>query len=491
MDSGWWACRCDWPNVDETRSEYHRGEHSWEEQLMTVINGGAASDQALIPMSALAGARVTRRELLRTAGGLALSAASLPLIGRAVEGAGSPSEIKLGAIYPLSGNFANVAVEFKNAAEMALDFVNGVNGQPPFATNLPLAKGQGIPRLNGAKLKIVFTDSQGKPELAQNDADRLIKVEKCVGLFGCYTSATTVTASQVAERYGVPFMNPDSSSPRLTRRGLKWFVRIQPDDIQFSKNFFDFLKDLKAKRADIKATRLALLHENTTFGKDAADAQMKLAQEYGYEIVGNIEHPTPASQVTSDVEKLKAAKPDILLQTSYFAEVSLFLKAFRQLDFSVQALIGNDAGYTDESYLANMKSDGDYAITRAMWADDIAGKKELAKKIGDYYKQKYKIEFTENAGLPFMGVLVFADALNRAGSIEPGPLMKAIMGTQLSADQNIFPWGIKFDASQGGQNTLAAAVIAQVQKGKYVTVWPFDVAAEQVIWPVPPWSQRG
>ena len=98
------------------------------------------------------------------------------------------------------------------------------------------------------------------------------------------------------------------------------------------------------------------------------------------------------------------------MQTSYFAEVALFLKAFKQLDFNVQALIGNDAGYTDESYLANVKSEGDYAITRAMWADDIAGKKELAKKISEYYKQKYKIEFTENAGLPFIGVFVFADA---------------------------------------------------------------------------------
>jgi branched-chain amino acid transport system substrate-binding protein len=437
--------------------------------------------------------RLTRREFIARTGRVGLSASMLPGFLSAAQAAGAPSEIKLGAIYPLSGNFANVAVEFKNAAEMALDFINGaggVAGKVPFPTSLPLAQGRGIPKINGAKLSIVFADSQGKPELAQNDADRLINAEKCVGLFGCYTSATTVTASQVAERYGIPFINPDSSSPRLTRRGLKWFVRVQPDDILFSKNFFDFLKDLKAKRSDIKATRLALLHENTTFGTDAANAQADLAKQYGYEVVANVEHPTPASQVTSEVEKLKAANPDILLQTSYFAEVALFLKAFKQLDFNVQALIGNDAGFVDESYLKNEGPDGDYVITRAMWADDLAGKKALARQIGDYYKQKFHIEFTENAGLPFMGVFVFADALNRAGTTAPGPLMKAIMDTNLSANQNIFPWGIKFDASQGGQNTLAAAVIQQVQKQKYVTVWPFDVAAAPVTWPAPKWSER-
>jgi branched-chain amino acid transport system substrate-binding protein len=125
-----------------------------------------------------------------------------------------------------------------------------------------------------------------------------------------------------------------------------------------------------------------------------------------------------------------------------------------------------------------------------MWAADIAGKKQLANQIGSYYTQKFNIEFTENAGLPFMAVFVFADALNRAGTTEPAPLMKAILETNLPAGQNIFPWGIKFDPSQGGQNTLATTLIQQVQKVQYATVWPLDVAAASVIWPTPKWSTR-
>jgi len=275
--------------------------------------------------------RFTRRQFIADTGKVGLSASLLPL---SAEAAAAPNEINLGAVYPLSGDFANVAVEFKNAAVMALDFINGINGvtgEVPFASDLPLAQGQGIPRLNGAKLKLLFADSQGKPQLALSDADRLITSGKCVGLFGCYTSATTITASEVAERYGIPFINPDSSSPRLTRRGFKWFVRIQPDDATFSKDFFLFLKELKAQRPDIKATKLALLHENTAFGADAAKAQLDYAKQYGYEIVADVEHPTPASNVSGIVEKLRAANPEILLQTSYFAEAALFLKTFDQL----------------------------------------------------------------------------------------------------------------------------------------------------------------
>jgi branched-chain amino acid transport system substrate-binding protein len=208
-------------------------------------------------------------------------------------------------------------------------------------------------------------------------------------------------------------------------------------------------------------------------------------------VVADVTHPTPASQVTSEVQKLKAANPEILLQSSYFAEVSLFMKAFAEQDFNVAGLLGNNGGFTDAPYLENMGATGDYIITRAMWAADIAGKKELSKNISEYYQEKFGVPFTENAGLPFMGVLVLADALNRAASTDGEALMQAIKETNFTADQNIFPWGISFDETQGGQNTQASAVIQQVQDNAYVTVWPFEVAAAEVVWPMPTWAERG
>ena len=51
------------------------------------------------------------------------------------------------------------------------------------------------------------------------------------------------------------------------------------------------------------------------------------------------------------------------------------------------------------------------------------------------------------------------------------------------------PWvGIKFD--DNGQNTLGSGIIVQVQNGKYVTVWPFELASAEVIWPMPAWTKR-
>jgi branched-chain amino acid transport system substrate-binding protein len=51
------------------------------------------------------------------------------------------------------------------------------------------------------------------------------------------------------------------------------------------------------------------------------------------------------------------------------------------------------------------------------------------------------------------------------------------------------PWkGVKFDET--GQNTLGAGILVQVRDGKYATVWPFDLASKDVVWPMPKWDAR-
>jgi branched-chain amino acid transport system substrate-binding protein len=97
------------------------------------------------------------------------------------------------------------------------------------------------------------------------EAERLITQEKVVAIMGCYNSAVTATASQAAERYGIPFLNDSSTSPGLTDRGFKWFFRTTPHDDMFSENFFIFLNDLKKKKK-IAVGSIALLYENTLFG---------------------------------------------------------------------------------------------------------------------------------------------------------------------------------------------------------------------------------
>ena len=158
--------------------------------------------------------------------------------------AAAQEEIKIGVIYPLTGAAGSTGLELKNAAELAAEIVNADMKD----LSLPLAAGAGLPHLKNAKVKLVFADHQGNPQVGATEAERLITQEKVVALMGCYHSAVTATASQQAERLGVPFLNADSTSSTLTQRGFKWFFRTTPHDELFVQNFFAFLKDLAAKK---------------------------------------------------------------------------------------------------------------------------------------------------------------------------------------------------------------------------------------------------
>jgi branched-chain amino acid transport system substrate-binding protein len=393
-------------------------------------------------------------------------------------------EIRIGVIYPLTGAAASTGLELKNALELAADLINnGTKG-----LNLPLTTTGGLPKLKGAKIKLIFGDHQGNPQTGATEAERLISQEKVVALVGCYFSNVTNTASQVAERNGIPFMNPESSSATLTQRSFKWFFRTTPHDDLFVTNFFEFLKDIEKKK-NISVKRIALFNENTLFGTETTKIEEKLAGEQKYPIVEKIIYPAKSTQLTSEIQRIKAANPDLIMQSSYLGDAILSMKTYKELGVSPDALLANDAGFNDSEFLKTLGKDGEYVLSREVWALDLASKNPLIKQVNDLYLERYKTNFNGNSARTFTGLMALAEAINRAGSTKPEAIQKALVETNIPGNQLIMPWkGIRFDAT--GQNTLGSGIIVQVQDGKYVTVWPFDLASKDVIWPMPKWDQR-
>lgn len=398
--------------------------------------------------------------------------------------ASAQQEIKIGAIYPLTGSAASTGLEMKNALELAAELINnGAKGM-----NLPLADSAGLPGLKGARIKLVFGDHQGNPQVGATEAERLITQEKVVALIGSYFSNVTATASQVAERYGVPFLNPESSSATLTQRNFKWFFRTTPHDDLFVHNFFEFLKAVEKKKG-IKPRRIALMNENTLWGSETTKLEERLGKEQGYNIVEKVLYPAKSTQLTSEVQRLKAANPDLLMQSSYLGDAILSMKTYKELGFTPEAILANNAGFNDSEFLKTLGKDGNYILSREVWALDLTSRNPLIKQVNDLYNKKFNTNFNGNSARSFTGLYVLADAINRAASTEPEAIRKALAETNIPGSRTIMPWaGIKFDAT--GQNTGGSGIIVQVQDGKYVTVWPFELASKEIIWPMPGWDKR-
>jgi len=419
-----------------------------------------------------------RRTLIRALCGAVLSLGF-------VLGAQAQQEVKIGVLYPLTGPAASSGAEMKNALELAADIIN--NGAKGVA-GLPFANGGGLPNLKGAKIKLVFADHQGNPQTGATEAERLISQEKVAALVGAYNSNVTATASQVAERYQVPFLNPESSSASLTQRGFKWFFRTTPHDDLFVHNFFDFLKELEARKK-LKVGAIATFNENTLWGNETTKLEARLAPDFGYAIVKQLTYPAKSTQLTSEVQTLKAASPSLVMQSSYLGDALLSMKTYKELGFAPDMILANNAGFTDTEFIKTLGKDAEYVITREVWALDLANRNPLIKEVNALYNSRYKANFTGNSSRTFTGLMVIADAINRAKSTEPEAVRKALTETNLPADALIMPWkGVKFDAT--GQNVLGRGILVQIVGGTYHTVYPFDLATQDVIWPMPKWDQR-
>jgi hypothetical protein len=198
--------------------------------------------------------------------------------------------IRIGAIYPLSGALASTGSELKQAIELAVDVINKPH---PELKDIPLAAGAGLPHLGGAKVEVVFADSQGKPEVGQAEAQRLIDQEHVVALIGAYQSAVTKTTSRIAEQRAMPFLNPESSSPDLTERGYKWFFRTTPNDETFIGNMMQFLDEVKT----VPTKKIGVVYENTDFGVNTYKALQDFAKRSGREIVVNVAYAAGTASV--------------------------------------------------------------------------------------------------------------------------------------------------------------------------------------------------
>jgi len=393
------------------------------------------------------------------------------------------SEIVIGAVYPLSGNLAKVGTDIKDSIELAAEIVND-DVDPP----VPLGKGKGLPGLGGARVRVVFADHQSSPERGLSEAERLITQEHVVALLGSYNSNVTATASQAAERLKIPFLNETSTSPLLTARGFKWFFRTTPTDDEFSENFFKFLQS----RKNVK--RVALLYENTLFGSDVSKFEKKYAQKYGYEVVADVAYDAKSTNLSSEIQRLKSAAPEVLLQTSYTSDAILSTKTMKELDCRPQAILAMDAGHVASEFVPALGKDAEGILSREVWALGLGAKKPIVSRVNDLFRKRTQasrgapVDMDGTSARAFVGFLVLCEAINRAGSTEPEKIRAALEATDIPSDALIMPWrGVKFDAKTH-QNTLGSGILVQIQDGKYVVVYPFELAQAEVRWPLAAWK---
>ncbi|HEX4261781.1 MAG TPA: ABC transporter substrate-binding protein [Acetobacteraceae bacterium] len=404
-----------------------------------------------------------------------LSSLAIPALAAAGR-ATAAQPVRIGALYPLTGNSATAGQEAKAALAFGTDLVNTPH---PELAALPLAAGSGLPGLGGAKVAIDMVDHRGDPAVAQTEALRLITQDRVAALIGAYQSSCAYTATAVAERYGIPFVVSDSVAANITERGYKFTFRVTPIADNFAATYMRFIAEMR--KAGQKIDTLAIVNENSDYGTSVGDAIEAAAKAAKLPVIARVPYSASSADVSAQVLTLKSRQPSLAIFISYTSDAILYMKTMHSLGYHPPMIIGDDSGFNDPSFIKAVGPISQGAMSRSVWSRGKQG--SLTDRLAVAFKSKTGLEMDDLTGRVLQAFLVLADAINRAGSTTPAKVQAALRATDMKPAQLLVGFdGVKFDKT--GQNVLGATYLTQIQGAGYVTVWPEVAAAAKLQWPM-------
>ncbi len=418
---------------------------------------------------------MVRRRLARMVAAMALIAVA-SVVALAAPAIAQEKKIKIGVVYDLTGPFAGGGSDLHYlGAKIIIDYINAHGG------------------VEGYMIDPVYADAQSKPDVAINEAVRLIEQEKVDMLLGFYASAECVpTAARIEQFKKFMWITTCIAAPVLENRHLKYVFRPQPYGTQWGLASTEMLtyysKEVFGK--DPKDLKVAIIHEDGAYGTDVARGNVEGAAKGGLQVVLNEGYSVTSPDLSSLVTKLKRARPDVILHTGYNPDISLFLRQAREGGLRFQALIGHGAGYTDYTKLkAASGTDVNYFMDVdpiSIWEvkpDAIQPElRPIVQMVGDAYMKARPDTVLKSAhvGMAASNTWLFmTKVLPRAikvyGGVDAEALRKAATDLDVPDGGTMLGFGVKFEPEESvmsGQNNRAYPVVIQYIDDKSYVVWP-------------------
>src|SRR5215831_11818053 len=416
---------------------------------------------------------IDRRSFVKGAGVVAgVSALGFPAVLRA-----QAPTVKIGVIHPVTGPLAEPGQACRAGAQMAAEELNAAGG---------------IKALGGARLELLLGDTQSKPDVARPEAERLVNAGAQL-LFGAFSSGDSAAIVPVAQQRQIPFLIDISAADPITanvaksvqegQQKVQYVYRNFPTGAMFGQRAVQFMGDI-FKEANVSPKRVVLMYCNDLFGQNQArgfQAAHKAASP-PWDIVEVIPWPEPPSDLSTEVSRAKAAKPDIIAPITRPASALLLLPELRKQRVEMMGVVGpGSPGLYEAGQLTALKDDLEYVMTSVPWPNF---KHPRAQRLADEYLRRSGGKMLDtNSGYSYDGIHVIADVLERAQSTDPDAVVDALKKTNYKDNLMVSTGPVVFN--EIGDNPNAAPAMIQILKHKPVAVWPKDYALSKFVFPRP------
>ena len=336
------------------------------------------------------------------------------------------------------------------------------------------------------KIKIKYYDDESTPARSAQLAERLIKQDKIKFILGPYGSGPTKGMAPITEKHKIPMIEGNGASRALFNKGYRYLFAVLSTSEQYLAESINVLaEEFKKDGRDPSTAKVAIAVENDPFSMDIRAGVIDDAKRWGMKIVIDDKLPKELTDMTATLTKVKALRPDALIVSGHSKGAALAVRQTAQMKVDVPMLAITHCEAAD--VIGKFGGNANYTLCATQWAPTMTYRDDWFGFAGDYakrFEKEYGYVPPYQAAESTASVLVYVDALQRAGTFDTEKVRDAIAATKL---ETFYGW-VDFDDT--GKNIAKPMVLRQIQKGKYVPVAPSKFAAGNVIFPRPKWRDR-
>ncbi len=351
--------------------------------------------------------------------------------------------IKIGAIFAVTGGASFLGGPEARSAEMIVDEINKAGG------------------INGDKVELIIKDSGANPEKAISFAKQLIEEDKVLAIIGPSTSGETMKLKKIAEQGKTPLVSCGAAEVIVNPVAKYVFKTPQKDSFAVKKIYGEMKK--------LGLTKIAVVAGNTGFGKAGKAQLLKAAPDFGIEVVAAETYDKKATDLTALVAKLMAKKDiQAVVNWSIVPAQAIIAKNMRQAGWKVPLFQSHGFGNIKYVEAAGAAAEGIiFPAGRLLIADSLADsnlQKALLLKYKKDYESKYKEAASTFGGHAYDAMTVLKTAIANGGT-DRAKLRDAIENIKnLAGTGGVF----SFSAEDHNGLDIESFVMLTVKDGKFV-----------------------
>lgn len=333
---------------------------------------------------------------------IVLAASLLFAIGTTAH-AQEAATVTIGVAAPLTGAGAAYGKDIENGVRMAIDEANAMH---------PSIGGKAV------KFAIDSQDDQSDPRISVQVAQRLVD-DHVVAVVGHFNSGTTLPASRIYAKAGIPMITPAATNPAIARGGFDTVYLVIATDAQNAGNAGTY-----AVTVD-KAKRIAIIDDRTAFGQGEADEFAKAVKANGGTIVDRQFTNDKAVDFSAQLTAMKEKTPDLIFFGGLDNQAAMLVKRMRQLGIKAKFLAGG--GVMDANFikLAGTAANGSSVWEYGRPLDTLP----KGKDFGTRYRQKFGQSMLAYAPFAYDATWASIKAMEKAHSVNPAQFNAALKAT--------------------------------------------------------------